>query len=131
MYDRPKEQGGCPVVSVVLARNTKLPCEGSRTFYTMRADERRVVVPVIEGDGPDPALCTRIGEVAVTDLPPGREAQQPVTVTMRYNRDGILEVTAFDVGSGKSASATMVRESVADPAAGASAAEAVRTAHVE
>jgi molecular chaperone DnaK len=131
VYDQPKDQGGRPVVSVVLARNTKLPCEGSRTFYTMRADERKVLVPIIEGDGPDPALCTRIGEVAVTDLPPGRAAQQPVTVTMRYNRDGILEVTAFDVGSGKSTSATIARESVADPAASACAAEAVRAAHVE
>jgi molecular chaperone DnaK len=131
VYDRPRDQGGHPTVSVVLGRNTTLPCEGSRTFYTMRANERQVVVPIIEGDGPDPALCTRIGEVTVSDLPPGRAAEQPITVTMRYNRDGILEVTAFDVGSGTGATATIARDSGADPAGNASAVEAVRSLRVE
>ena len=131
VYDRPRDEGGRPTVSVVLARNTPLPCEGSRTFYTMRANERHVVVPIIEGDGPDPALCTRIGEVSVSDLPLGHAAEQPVTVTMRYNRDGILEVTAFDVASGHGATATIARDTGGDPTAGQVALEAVKAVRIE
>jgi hypothetical protein len=50
---------------------------------------------------------------------------------MRYNRDGILDVTAFDVSSGKSATATIVRDTGADPATRVASAEAVRSARVE
>jgi molecular chaperone DnaK len=131
VYDKPRDQGGHPTVSVVLGRNTPLPCEGSRTFYTMRANERQVIVPIIEGEDPDPALCTRIGEVAVTDLPASRPAEQPIKVTMHYNRDGILEVTAFDISSGQSATATIVRDTGADPAATTAADNAVKAAHIE
>jgi len=131
VFDRKISEGGKQIVSVVLARNTSLPFEGSRTFYTMHADEREVTIPIMEGDGPDVALCSRIGEVVVSDLPSGRPAGQPILVTMRYNRDGILEVTASDVSSGKSATATVARLAGSPSAGMDEAAESVRRLRVE
>jgi molecular chaperone DnaK (HSP70) len=98
----------------------------------MRSNERQVIVPILEGEEQDPALCTRIGEVIVSDLPPDRPTAQPVQVTMRYNEQGILEVTAFDVRSGRTATADISRNTdAADQAAWAAATEAVRKAHIE
>ncbi len=130
VYDRPPSQGGRSLNSIVLARNTPLPFEGSRTFYTARAGQEQVTAPILEGEDPDPQLCTRVAEVSVTGLPPGRPAQQPVTVTLRYNRDGILEVTAKDENSGVESQATIRRTSTPEDTDNA-AAKAVAAIRIE
>jgi molecular chaperone DnaK len=96
------------VVVPVLSRNTALPFEMRRSFYTMCSGETRIIVPVLEGEHEDPGLCRRIGEVRIDDLPPGRPAYQQVDVTMRLDRDGILEVSAVDVATGTAAATTIV-----------------------
>lgn len=131
VYDRPSSEGGRQIMSVVLARNTPLPFEGSRTFYTMHAGEQHVMIPIMEGEDSDIALCSRIAEVIVSDLPSDRPAGQPITVAMRYNRDGILEVTAVDVNSGKTAAVTVARSGTASASNQDEAAESVRTIRVE
>jgi molecular chaperone DnaK len=99
---------GRQVVQPLLPRNTALPVEASRTLLTARPDERRIVVPVLEGEDPDPGLCRRIGEVVVDGLPPNRPAYQQVVVTMRLDKDGILQVSAADSETGKAATTTIV-----------------------
>lgn len=106
------------VVAPLLPRNTALPVQASRTLLTVRPDERRIVVPVLEGEDADPRLCRRIGEVVVDGLPPNRPAQQQVLVTMRLDADGILQVSAADVETGMAASTTIVHaHQLADDAA--------------
>lgn len=106
--------GQRPVMTPLLPRNTALPFSAARTFYTMRAGETRIVVPVLEGESADPDLCRRVGVVVVGELPPGRPAHQPVNVTMSLNRDGILQVSATDVTTGAEANTTIVHAYMAE-----------------
>ena len=92
----------------LLPRNTRLPVDTRRTFYTMRPGEQRIMVPILEGEQADPELCRRIGEVVVDGLPAFRPAHQEVLVTMRLDRDGILRVAAADVATGRAATTTIV-----------------------
>lgn len=115
------------VVEPLLPRNTALPVEAKRTLLTVRPDERRIVVPILEGEDEDPQLCRRIGEVVVDGLPPNRPARQQVVVTMRLDTDGILHVSASDVESGMAASTTIVH---ADQPADDAADQAVRALEV-
>ena len=108
VFDLAAGDGGRSVMAPVLTRNTALPFEARRSFYTMRAHETNIVVPVLEGEDSDPELCRRIGIVSIDGLPPGRPAHQEVEVTMRLDRDGILEVSARDVTSGAAAATTIV-----------------------
>jgi len=108
------QAGQRPVMTTLLPRNTALPFSAERTFYTMRAGETRIVVPVLEGESPDPDLCRRVGVVVVGQLPPGRPAHQPVSVTMSLNRDGILQVSASDLTTGAKADTTIVHAYLAD-----------------
>jgi molecular chaperone DnaK len=96
-----------PLMVPLLPRNTALPFEVERTFYTMRPGETRIVIPVLEGESDDPDLCHRIGVVTIDGLPAGRPDHQPINVTMSLNRDGLLEVSAADVTSGAQASTTI------------------------
>jgi len=124
---------GVPVVGAagqlmepMLPRNTPLPVEASRTLLTARPGERRIVVPVLEGEDPDPALCRRIGEVVIDGLPPGRPAHQQVLVRMRLDSDGIVQVSAADVETGMEASTTIVHDN-SQPSAAADRAVAALT----
>jgi len=109
VYDTNVDTGGRRLMHALLNRNTPLPDTKSRTFFTMRADETRIVIPVLEGDEPDPDFSTRIGEVIIDGLPAGRPAHQPVRVSMTYDRDGILEVSALDEESGKAVTTRIER----------------------
>jgi molecular chaperone DnaK len=106
--------GQRPVMAPLLPRNTALPVSAERTFFTMRPGETTIVIPVLEGESRDPDLCRRVGTVVIDQLPPGRPAHQPVSVTMSLNRDGILQVSAADVTTGAEASTTIVHNYTAD-----------------
>ncbi len=123
VFDLSAGIGGQSIMAPVLPRNTQLPYETTRSFYTMRANETSIVVPILEGEGADPDLCRRIGVVTIAGLPPGREAHQQVDVTMRLDRDGILHVSAADVASGAAAATTIVHTH--EQGEGSAAADAV------
>ena len=99
----------------LLPRNTALPVEAARSFYTLRPDETRIVVPVLEGEEADPDLCRRIGEVVIDGLPPGRPEHQQVDVVMGLDRDGILRLSATDVATGAAAATSVVHTHRAQP----------------
>lgn len=109
-YDTRAGSGAQRRMETLLGRNTQLPDTKAKTFYTMRDGETRVVIPILEGEDPDPEFCTRIGEIVIDDLAPGRPAGQPVTVTMTYDRDGILDVSAIDETSGAAVSTRITRD---------------------
>ena len=123
------DTGARQVMVPLLPRNSPLPYDTRRAFYTMRPGEQRIKVPILEGEGADPALCRRIGEVVIDGLPAARPAYQEVLVRMQLDRDGILQVAAADVATGLAASTTIIHtyREVSTDAANA----AVRAAPVE
>jgi len=95
------------LMTPLLPRNTALPFSAERTFYTMRPGETKIIVPILEGESSDPELCRRVGVVVIDQLPAGRPDRQPVSVTMSLDTDGILQVSASDVSTGRAASTTI------------------------
>ena len=88
---------------VMIPRNTPLPVEVSRTFKTNADNQQRVNVQVIEGDAPDPAACTLIGNCRISDLPPGLPKGSPVEVTYAFDESGRVIVRAQDKTGGREA----------------------------
>jgi molecular chaperone DnaK len=60
-------------------------------------------IPLVfyEGDSPDPEKCTRLADVTIEGLPPGRPAGRPVKVRLWYDRDGIVCGQTIDQETGK------------------------------
>lgn len=123
-------EGGRRRMEVLLGKNTPLPDVKSNTFFTMRPGDTQIVIPVLEGDSSVPDECLRIGTVVIDGLPANRPAHQPVTVTMSYDRDGILKVTARDDSSEKSVSTVIERTGQLQTASSDLAAQAVKKAIV-
>ena len=77
---------------ILIPRNTHLPVTAKRTFKTQKANQKSILVQIVEGESPSPDNCTVIGRCSVSRLPPNLPAQTPIDVLFRYKQDGRLKV---------------------------------------
>jgi molecular chaperone DnaK len=80
--------------AVLIARNTPLPVQRVRRCVTSRADQRSVIVNVLEGESTDPGACNTVGRAILPDLPRDLPKGHPIEVTYHYTRSGRLQVRA-------------------------------------
>ena len=85
-------------------RNQTLPIRVGRSFGTMRADQDRINLTVVEQLGQDvtpyPEDAKVLIEGAITDIPPGYDAGSEVVVIFEMGFDGVLRVTAHHIEAG-------------------------------
>ncbi|MBI5536638.1 MAG: Hsp70 family protein [Deltaproteobacteria bacterium] len=89
----------------VVPRDTVVPVERSRTFYTTHENQDEVRVPVVQGEGPRVGDNTWLGHLTVEGLPPS-PARSPVEVVFKLDLSGVLHATAKHVPSGRAATVT-------------------------
>ncbi len=94
---------------VMIGRNSRLPIEVKRTFYTNEENQRRVHVRVTEGDAPDPKACSLLGECHISELPENLPKKSPIEITYAFDASGRVRVTAIDKTGGKSAAIEIQR----------------------
>jgi molecular chaperone DnaK len=100
---------GKPYNHVMIPRNTTLPVERKQVFNTSEPGQLRATVKVVEGDAPEPAACSLIGNCSITQLPPNLPKGAPVEVTYSYGSDGRVRVRARDKTGGKEAAIEIER----------------------
>jgi len=88
----------------IIPRDTVVPVVRTQTLYTLVPDQDAVHLPIVQGERPTVGQNTWLGEVTVTELPPG-PAQSPVEVRFSLDLSGVLEVEATHLASGRRATA--------------------------
>lgn len=86
-------------MSVIIGRNTQLPCEKIQTYVTVQDNQASVEIQVFEGEHMRVARNNRLGTFRLTDLPNGRTGTIKVikvVVTFTINTDGVLDVSAVE-----------------------------------
>jgi len=101
---------GKTVNHVMIPRNSKLPIEVKRTFVTSEPNQQRVNVKVIEGDAPDPAACSLLGNCRITGLPKDLPKGSPIEVTYAFDISGRVSVKARETTGGKEAAIEIERK---------------------
>jgi molecular chaperone DnaK len=96
---------------VLIPRNTQLPTAASRVYYTRAENQQRVRVKVLQGEAHQADACISIGECWVEDLPPGLPKGSPVQVRCGVGSNGLIDVMALDMTSGKMARTEIHRSS--------------------
>jgi len=86
----------------IIPRDTVVPVVRTQTLYTIVPDQDAVLLPIVQGEHPKVGQNTWLGEVAVTELPPG-PANSPVEVRFSLDLSGVLEVEAVHLASGRRA----------------------------
>lgn len=88
-------------VTWLVHRNQPLPIRVQRSFGTVRADQRRIELTVVEQLGqeasPSPRDAKMLIEGAIEDIPPGHDENSEVRVTFEMGFDGVLHVRAHHV----------------------------------
>jgi len=89
----------------VIARNTPVPCERTRVFATAADQQVAVRVRVSQGESSRFADNTLLGEVELAGLRPAPRGKVRIEVTFVLDTDGILDVHAKDLQTGRATSA--------------------------
>ena len=88
---------------ILIPKNTQLPTEATRVYRTVVENQPRVRVKVLQGDATQADVCIAIGECWIDGLPPNLPKNAPIQVRCGVAANGLIEVTAVDQTSGKSA----------------------------
>jgi molecular chaperone DnaK len=99
------------VNDILIAKNTMLPTAASRVYFTKVENQPHVKVKVLQGEAPQADACISIGECWIEDLPANLPRGSPVQVRCEVASNGLLDVMALDMTSGKMARATIHRSS--------------------
>ena len=92
---------------VLIDANTSVPCDRTRTFATATDGQTLVHVRVSQGESRLFAENTCLGQVEVANITAGPRGEQKIAVTFEIDADGILNVRARDVATGKETAAHM------------------------
>lgn len=84
---------------IILSKNTPLPCQISKMFYTVTQGQTNLEVTVTQGEDTTPEFVNTIATHKLT-LPPDRSAECPVKVTYSYDADQRMHCAFQDVESG-------------------------------
>jgi molecular chaperone DnaK len=99
------------VNDVIIPKNTQLPAAASRVYRTVVENQPRVRVKVLQGEAPQVDACISIGECWIEDLPPNLPKYSPIQVRCSCGSDGMIDVMALDMTSGRIARAEIHRSS--------------------
>jgi molecular chaperone DnaK len=99
------------VNDVLIAKNTQLPASASRVYRTVVENQQRVRVKVLQGEAHQADACISIGECWIDDLPADLPRLSPVQVRCGCASNGLIDVMAVDMTSGKTARAEIHRTS--------------------
>ncbi len=92
------------VATPLIERNTTIPVEKTKTFTTADDFQTQVEIHVVQGERKMAADNKSLGRFQLTGLPPAPRGVPQIDVTFAIDADGILNVTAKDKATGKSAS---------------------------
>jgi molecular chaperone DnaK len=95
---------------ILIRRNTPLPASFTHRFMTKIANQRSIVVQVLEGESTLPGECNAIGRTVIRDLPAGLTKGWPIDVTFEYATNGRLNVRAAVPGTDRQVTLDLERE---------------------
>ena len=94
-------------MSVIIPRNVTIPVTRKQTYYTSWDGQQAAAIEVYQGEKRRASRNHLIGSFDIGDIPPAPAGKEQIEVSFSYNLDGILQVAAKVVSTGKEASVTI------------------------
>ena len=89
------------VFTKLIERNTTIPTKKSQIFSTAADGQTSVDVHVLQGERPMAAGNVTLGRFQLTGIPPAPRGVPQIEVTFDIDANGIVNVSAKDLGTGK------------------------------
>ncbi|NOQ44250.1 MAG: molecular chaperone DnaK [Nitrosopumilus sp.] len=91
----------------LIERNTTIPTSKSKVFTTAADNQAAVTIHVVQGERPMANDNVSLGSFNLTDLPPAPRGIPQIEVKFDIDANGIINVTAKDLGTQKEATITI------------------------
>ncbi|PSN91387.1 molecular chaperone DnaK [Candidatus Marsarchaeota G2 archaeon ECH_B_SAG-M15] len=91
----------------IIERNTTIPTKKSQIFTTAADFQTAVTIHVLQGERPMAADNISLGQFVLSGIPPAPRGVPQIEVTFDIDANGILHVSAKDLGTGKEAKITI------------------------
>ncbi|WP_433743238.1 molecular chaperone DnaK [Falsibacillus pallidus] len=95
------------VFTKLIERNTTIPTSKSQVFSTAADNQTAVDIHVLQGERPMAADNKTLGRFQLADIPPAPRGVPQIEVKFDIDKNGIVNVSAKDLGTGKEQNITI------------------------
>ncbi len=99
------------VFTKLIERNTTIPTSKSQVFSTAADNQTAVDIHVLQGEREMAAYNKTLGRFQLTDIPPAPRGIPQIEVKFDIDANGIVQVSAKDMGTGKTQNITITASS--------------------
>lgn len=94
-------------MNTLIERNTTIPTSKSQVYSTTADNQPAVDIHVLQGERPMASDNKTLGRFQLTDIPPAPRGVPQIEVTFDIDKNGIVNVTAKDLGTNKEQNITI------------------------
>ena len=95
------------IATKLIERNTTIPTKRSEVFSTAEDNQPSVQIHVLQGEADMAYRNKSLGQFMLNDIPPAPRGMPQIEVTFDLDANGIVNVSAKDLGTGKEQSMTI------------------------
>lgn len=99
------------IATKIIEKNTTIPVKKSQVFSTAADNQPAVTISVVQGERPKAVDNHKLGEFALDGIPAAPRGVPQIEVTFDIDANGIVHVSAKDLGTGKENKVTITNSS--------------------